>query len=258
LEVLIEAGVDVNEPEQNGLTPLMYAAYNGRAENVKILLENPRITRDYKMKDRTAAIHWAALRGHVEVLKVFKEKGADVNLKGRLTMTPLILAAAYGHYDCVEFLLENGAKINTRDRMKRNALVLAVRNGNLKIASYLLKHGSDFDKPDSSDNFPMHYAAAYGWPECISLLIKAGADCNSINSWNLTPLAVAMLKNNFHCVKTLLALPNINIDCKDEDGRTLIAQTILELTRPTFQHLKFLVIDKVFILIEGNLIILKK
>ena len=245
LELLIEFGVDINEPDQNGLTPLMYSAYNGRAENVKMLLEQARIVRDYKMKDRTAAIHWAALRGHMEVLKIFKEKGADMNLKGRLGMTPLILAAAYGHFDCVEFLLGNGGKINTRDRMKRNALVLAVKNGNLKIASYLLKNGSDFDKPDSSDNFAVHYAAAYGFPECITLLIKAGADCNAINSWNLTPLAVAMLKNNFHCVKTLLALPNININCKDEEGRTLISQTILELTRPTFEHLKFLVLEKV-------------
>lgn len=88
-----------------------------------------------------------------------------------------------------------------RDKYRRSPLILAVRNGNLKMASLLLKHGADFEDPDSSKNYPLHYAAGYGYKECIDLLIKAGANHNSLNSWNLSPLCVAMLKNFFGCVK---------------------------------------------------------
>ena len=247
LEVLIDFGVDVNEPDQAKITPLMYASFNGRVDNVKLLLSHERILMNAKQTDRTTAIHLAATYGHVEVLKLFHQKGADLNAKGRQSMTPLILAAAYGHFDCVKFLIENEAKINDKDKIKRNALMMAVRNGNVRIASYLLKHGSDFDKPDSSDNYAIHYAAAYGFPECIDILVQAKANVNVNNSWNLTPLAVAMLKNNFHCVKKLLQIPDIDVNCKDDKGRTLLSQTVLELSKSNFEQLKFLVKEKVIV-----------
>ena len=247
LEMLIASGVDINEPDGAKITPLMYASFNGRVENVKLLLDDPRIVVDVRQMDRTTAIHLAAMYGHAEVLKVYHEKGANIDINGRFRMTPLILAAAHGHFDCVETLLECGAKINSKDRMKRNALVMAIRNGNVKIASYLLRHGSDFNKPDSSDNYPIHYAAGYGFPECIDLLVKAKADVNAANSWNLTALAVAMLKNNFNCVKRLLEIPDIDVSCKDDQGRTLVNQTVIEVSRNNIEHLKYLVKEKVLI-----------
>lgn len=88
-----------------------------------------------------------------------------------------------------------------RDKFRRSPLILAVRNGNLKMTSLLLQSGADFNDPDSSKNYPLHYAAGYGYSECIDLLIKAGAPHNSLNSWNLSALCVAMLKNYFGSVK---------------------------------------------------------
>ena len=52
--------------------------------------------------------------------------------------------------------------------------------------------GMPFDEADSSKNGPLHYAAAYGYVNIIDLLIEAGADPNLGNSWNLTPLTIAM------------------------------------------------------------------
>ena len=84
---------------------------------------------------------------------------------------------------------------------RKTALIHAIQNGHLKIANLLLKKGALFDKGDSSDNSPMHYAAAYGFYEMIDLLHMAGANINSVNSWNMTPNTIALLKNHFRCVK---------------------------------------------------------
>ena len=96
-----------------------------------------------------------------------------------------------------------------------------------------------------SDNYPIHYAAGYGFPECIDILVKAKANVNAANSWNLTALAVAMLKNNFNCVKRLLEIPDIDVNCKDDQGRTLANQTVMEVSKTNIEHLKYLVKEKV-------------
>lgn len=77
------------------------------------------------------------------------------------------------------------------------------------------------------------------------MLKKAGADLNPQNSWNLTPLSIAMakgmflilainFKNNqmtghFGMVKKLLNFPECNVDCTDVKGRTIISRATEKL-----------------------------
>jgi ankyrin repeat protein len=104
--------------------------------------------------------------------------------------------------------------------------MMAVRNGNIDVASLLLMHGAEFNGADSSKNTCVHYAAAYGFPECIALLITAGADQNAKNQWNLTPLSVALQKNLFGVVKALLNYSTTDVNCKDDEGRTLVSSSL--------------------------------
>ena len=97
----------------------------------------------------------------------------------------------------------------------------------------LLKHGANFDDPDSSKNYPIHYAAAYGWIECIDLLIQAGANINAANDWKMQPLLIGMLKGNPGVVERLLTEPNIDVNCKDENGRTLLSKAMDMLSAET-------------------------
>lgn len=57
------------------------------------------------------------------------------------------------------------------------------------------------------------------------MLLQAGANINQLNSWKLSPVTVAFLKHHTNIVKKILALPDINVNCKDDNGRTLIANT---------------------------------
>lgn len=248
LRYLIDCGVDTREGDQTKTTPLMLAAQYGRLANVKCLLENEsRANISSKNRQGYAAIHYAAENGHLDILEALINNKADVNQAGPSRMTALILASAQGHYDCVNLLLQNNAKILFRDKFKRNALILAVKNSNLKIASLLLQKGISYSDPDSSKNFPLHYATAYGFNECIELLMKAGADPNVFNSWNLTPLTVAMQKNHFGCVKKLLSYKETDVNCKDDAGRTLVSLSLDNINENILDHLRFLVDEKVIL-----------
>jgi len=140
LKVLLSEGADPAEKDATGLTPLMYAAYYGRAVNARVLIEDGKVDPLDKTKDGMMAIHWAAQRGHLDALKVLVEKGVKLAVKGgKAKMTPLHFAAAYNHWHCMEFLIEKKARVLAKDSFKRTPLCLAVRNGNLEIASYLLQ-----------------------------------------------------------------------------------------------------------------------
>jgi len=81
----------------------------------------------------------------------------------------------------------------------------------------------------------------------LDVLVKAGANVNVQNTWKLTPLAVAMLKNNYHCVRTLLSYPGIDVEAKDDYGRTLVSLLVNNLSEENFERICFLVKERVLL-----------
>ena len=157
-------------------------------------------------------------------------------------MPPLSWAAAAGNYELCQWLIENKARTLSKDKFKRTPLMLAVANGHVKVASLLLKHGSEWNHVDSSSNSVLHYAAGFGWRECIDLLIKHGADVNAQNMWKITPITIAMLKNYQGIVKKLLERDDIDVNGKDDNGRTLLTMALFDLDeQSSVDFIKFLV-----------------
>jgi ankyrin repeat protein len=89
-------------------------------------------------------------------------------------------------------------------------------------------------------NTPLHYAAAYGSLDCIDLLLSAGSDINAGNSWKISPINIAMLKNHTGAVKKLLEYPNIDVNCKDEKGKTLLMMALVTLDHESLEFIEYL------------------
>jgi ankyrin repeat protein/predicted DNA-binding WGR domain protein len=243
LTFLAEQNADTREMDNMRTTALMYACRAGSVECVKFLLEDRSVP---AFKDRLgySAIHYAAEYGHIKIVEMLLNKGVKIALAGPDRKTALHIAAAKGDFEMVKFLVEKGAKVVVKDKCKRTPLILACKNGNLKVASFLLQQGSPYDDGDSSGNTPLHYACAYGYPEMIDLLFKAGANPNSVNSWNLSPTAVALLKSYFSCLRKMLDNPATNVNCVDDEGRTLVSNSIKTINAENFAHVAYLLRDK--------------
>jgi ankyrin repeat protein len=73
----------------------------------------------------------AAWYGHIEMMALFVERGADLRRSNRHGEQPLQLAAWGGHLEAVNWLLERGAPLD-RQGKQWGALHYAVFNGHAK------------------------------------------------------------------------------------------------------------------------------
>lgn len=83
------------------------------------------------------AAHYAARRGHIEVMKLLFEYGANVKETTPDGRTALHLAAAYSSKEMVRLLLGEGADMFTLDNFKCTPMDLARQNGNLRTLAVL-------------------------------------------------------------------------------------------------------------------------
>lgn len=93
----------------------------------------------------TTALHVAAERNSLELVKLLVEHGADVNVRNRLGEAPLLLAIRsfpLEPFETVKYLVEHGADVNASSRLGETALSAAAANGDTRIVDFLLAHGA--------------------------------------------------------------------------------------------------------------------
>jgi len=65
-----------------------------------------------------------------------------------------------------------------------------------------------------------------------------------MNSWKVTPITIAMLNNHLGTVKRLLTEENVDVNGKDDKGRTLLAMAMLNLEEPSCIDFAKFLLDK--------------
>lgn len=79
-----------------------------------------------------------AHQGHTEMVALFIEFGADVNLANNEGVTALGMSSAQGHCDVVRLLVQAGASLTSKDKQNNTPMVQAAAAGHLNVVGYLL------------------------------------------------------------------------------------------------------------------------
>jgi len=121
----------------------------------------------------------------------------------------LELAAIHGHVEIVRMLLEAGANPNQQDRSGLTALHVVCHEGgsdqSLEIVRLLLAEAkARVDVQDSEGNTALHFAAEFGHHKHIALLIQHGAPIDTRNKLGATPLLHAAVFDRWDAVRLLL------------------------------------------------------
>jgi len=140
----LAAGADVNAKDENGWTPLHYAANIGYKEIAELLIANGADV-NAQSEDKSTALHTAAYWGQKEVAELLIGKGADVNAKDEDGWIPLHRAAYYGRTEIAELLIAEGADVNAKTNNGQTPLDLATdpnnQNDTAETAELLREHG---------------------------------------------------------------------------------------------------------------------
>ncbi len=142
---LLKEGVEVNEPQGDGMTALHWAAERGNSELAEILIyagANPMAgTRIGQYKP----LHLAAKKGNADIIKILLDTGIDPNITtANSGSTALHLAAASGNIESVTFLLLAGAQINIRESAwGQTPLIFAAATNHVGVMQALLDAGAD-------------------------------------------------------------------------------------------------------------------
>lgn len=197
---LIRDGIDLNNADSSGQTPLIRASYCGRFEIVRFLVDN-KADLDTKNMGGYTALHWASTQNHLDVVNYLIEKGIDI--KKAEENIPLLSLAAGRDLGIATALIKAGANVNGRSAESgQTPLVCA--------ADRYSTEGTDLD--------------------IVPLLIENGADVNmhgqgsskySYLMKNGTALMCAVNKGNLKLIQFLIE-KGANVNATDDDGKTAL------------------------------------
>ncbi|CCK70450.1 Hos4p KNAG_0E01880 [Huiozyma naganishii CBS 8797] len=97
--------------DSGGRTKLQIACDKGKIAQVRSLLAEGDVDIDDQDNAGNTPLHEAALNGHLDIVKLLVETGANVNIQSFAMFgdTPLIDASANGHLDVVQYLVAHGS-----------------------------------------------------------------------------------------------------------------------------------------------------
>ncbi|CAI7644561.1 unnamed protein product [Penicillium bialowiezense] len=122
--------------------PLTWAALNGHVSVVKMLLDHGVAPLQHD-EDGHTPISLAALNGHTEIVELFLDYHVDPNPEDIRKKIPLTEASYRGHHETVKLLLNRGAHPEPQSYCNRTPLQWACYNGSIEIVRILIDHSHD-------------------------------------------------------------------------------------------------------------------
>jgi ankyrin repeat protein len=197
--LLLERGANMNEKDNNNATPLHLAAFYGKHNIVRVLL-NHRPNANAETKSGETALHGVSCIKYdsqadgVRVAQLLLACGADVNAPREDHSTPLHVASSHGKFDIAQLLLDNGANPNGESDEGERPLhrvscgEYESQDAGVRVAQLLLERGAHVNAQRNDSSTPLHLASYNGKPEIVHLLLDWGADANAESDIEETPL----------------------------------------------------------------------
>ncbi|MFZ0564738.1 MAG: ankyrin repeat domain-containing protein [Chlamydiales bacterium] len=212
-------------------SPLHFAVLQEQKETIDALLKSRNLygfkkvdidDRDFK---GDTALHLAAEKGKVDILKALLLHKPDINAKNNSGETPLLVAIRKGNSEVVKILLNHKANISAADKHGETPFTEFIKRKEEKIIEDLLENINVNQVKDESGRTLLHQAAQLGNLKTMSLLIQNKSKLNITDNKNQTPLFVAIDNNKLEAVD-LLIRHGVSVNATNQDRETPLHRAI--------------------------------
>ena len=208
----LDAGADLKARDDNGWTPLHWAA--GVNENPAVIEALLAAGADLKARDEyggTPLQNAAGINENPAVIEALLAAGADPKARNVSGDTPLHFAARFNNPAIAQALLKAGADPKAEDALGETPLQNAASNRNPAVRAILLQ---------DDDSMPLHYAATNSDnPAEIEALLAAGADPGKEGDGGNTPLHYAVTNSDNPAVIEALLAAGADLEVRNDEGR---------------------------------------
>lgn len=172
---LVEQGANIEERDDTGGTPLMWAVQGGDIEIVNFLLDNGADVGAVGGRNATALMI-AVIAGKEDIGVRLLEAGATFGGELSYQQDYLEYTAAHGQAHMVRALLQYGANLNESGS---DALCFAIKNRHIEVAKVLIEAGTDVNQRGNLGNdLPIIHALQTHDQAMVQLLVENGAELN--------------------------------------------------------------------------------
>ena len=205
--LLVETGEKVDSFDSNGWTPLHAAAARGNDDILRHLLcQFPNVEIRGTHMNEDTPLSFAALNGQAKSVEILLEFGANIHTRNKCKYTPVMVAAYERHDSVVQCLIGYGANPNDAAGFSGSALLLASGAGKWRVPTLraLIQGGADVNPSHPNGFTPLHHIAEYGGEDEMAYLLEQGCKADA-PQWNgITPLFIAIKESKLECVRLLL------------------------------------------------------
>jgi uncharacterized protein len=178
IQVLLDRGASLKPETSMGYSSITYAFIIANDSNFRWTPPSPD---PLPLEILIAAggqlgLREAVLSNDVELARLRLDEGASVDTGGFMYDGPLLMIAAeLGHIEIVNLLLDRGANIELPDDCNKATLQAAAQYGQLEVVRCLLDRGAEIDAGIGSGHSALSYAAYEGHHDVVALLLARGA-----------------------------------------------------------------------------------
>ncbi len=162
-----------NESWSGRKTQLRYYCENGMTSSVVRMLKMRSI--DVEASVGGTCLITAAYNGHLAICRLLAEKGAQMEARNIVDMTPLHYAAQQGHVEIVRLLCDRGADVESRDNRRWRPLHEAAMNGRISVLKELIEvRNAEINARIDNGRTALSLARQLNKPDVAAYLVSQG------------------------------------------------------------------------------------